>query len=1287
MASDDHSKFDKVVVNQEILDEQIADLEKHSVVHCKQDPAANVRTTLYLGWPDKPESDTRALTLGMYARWLIAARLLLKAQEATHDLSILLEKNNACVRQLFSDVSENRRIKNANRYNPKAIQPSGDKLSDVLLAIISKLNELYEKYRQNGAITIDEFFSVFIPLSPLQDAVGGEPIKSFEQWLKTGKRRASSVSHDSGSSGKTLQRKHPQIDVIRGQILTPATDTSAHKLIINVHCSESLQQLADFAVDLEAALTDDMSVISIRLSEGASRVDVLTSLYKGCLLAFSPADLAARPIDLASDLQPIRDFLTNERVVVIFSEWDNVEGPFEALHDYLCNTHWGELIRILAQPSQKKLLSTEHPLDFSQSTLDPMYRIVVLSSHLVNDLAPWLLCAMPLKVAHDGDALEISSIIDGLDASKKTWFSSQMHFFGVPDAIEVFLISSLSGNGLGEIAREYGQLPILNGAKPARKLIRLGLMKKWLDERNLSDLSLAFFKFTTASIIGMQRSTMQRCIKQLSIVTESKFPSLTDVNFDAVIQTFISEFSFLLEEVPDEHVEGLSGNARPIELDATPHVNATTDYNKHKPQSIRFRTREWSSVFAEAWLNAERDAKPPIGYISWKQINFVLAEECLRQATVQMHHLEAGAMDNAYATRRVVQTIYHGLMSLGFTTPADESENFFKEGLFALALPTEREKRYRYLYTFLYRQCVEEGNWRLGRAFGRSDVRLDLLTMFIKPENGHLMVTGIFATDKPCLLPAPYTVEAQPLPDPILRCDLLEALGRAGLDHCGNRGRNATIWALSMLPGYRLTAGFGPDLEKQQIEESWQINALIPSRDSTYYLAANAALRLRLDFLQTNGTETDLIKATALCDEQLMRIGLGKEFLVRVRDNVATAIKMARKNGSGGTEKLNETLHNALAQIQAHAKSHAARQGVSDILSRLGKVIATRAHNKDDERHQETVPDVDRPHAAIWDVAEACAICWLADRLRSAAGTSADSGVQWPVARARSLRYYVRVCLKLARLVIEGDTNSANKRSWNFAEGLLGHAQNRLGVYTRHHFRFRRERVSMLLLDSARVRSWTRMNLHKAQTEFNETENTYKQHCREIDGKLDQTTGKQSTHNKERIQIMRLEKQARESKANKKRLVELEKLFATAKTTESALLLEKKKLDDDFMERMKEFKDAIDAQCRTLKEGMGRANEAEDLLLSLGFQAPHVRRLYLERIKNANALVDAINLHRKINTDITAALKEEARKHLYLAKAALSALNDVSIKSEFWKQIHNRQTYALARAQRVAAAW
>jgi hypothetical protein len=227
----------------------------------------------------------------------------------------------------------------------------------------------------------------------------------------------------------------------------------------------------------------------------------------------------------------------------------------------------------------------------------------------------------------------------------------------------------------------------------------------------------------------------------------------------------------------------------------------------------------------------------------------------------------------------------------------------------------------------------------------------------------------------------------------------------------------------------------------------------------------------------------------------------------------------------------------------------------------------------------------------------------------------------------------------------------------------------------------------MLLLDSARVRSWVRVNLEMEQANFDLAEKEFYERTLQIAANLKQIKIEYSKHGIELRKIAQSERGAKAARLNLRRIEELERLRDEGRKQEILLLGNQEKYSDDFKKSKNLLKTNIFAQHDILRESIFFVGEAETLLLSLGFQPPHARRLYLERIKNAAALVRITDLCRNSGGDVDAQLAVEARAHLTTAKASLSALHDVSRGSEFWKGIYTGQAKSIAKLQQIVNSW
>lgn len=1269
--------------------------------------------------------------LGIYAKWLIAVKIIFEKNPRKSnkvDLSNITGITPRQLRQIYGKPDGQDNIHKRDRFAPELNENVGlhtnkktklCKLNAALNRIVLTLFDVLPIARKDSFENIKNFYYEFLNESFLipknQAIVGDHAIDSFKNWLLFGQKYA--VPEDLENSTLTIRQ---QVFDVRDYLQNPPSEQNAHKLIINVHCAKGMEFLEEFRQELALSivrlpLSSRPISKSYSLAIGQSRNSVLKQIFTEFENVKLAEEIENRPIDLARDLVDFRSTLTGKNIFLIFHDFDNNNGPFSSLHEYCCNTNWAELIRVLVQPSQEKLFDEKHLIAIP-------YRIVVLSSYPVQELAPWTLYQEELNEKYNS-------------------------------INELNIYPSIHGNLLDNLNKFFRKKVIDDQNIPAdRSDYKENLIKKtniWLNtshdifERSYLEIKLIhldMLKLIAASINGMRRATLIRCLEELYVFQNNpaaimELKQISD--FDYFLDTFLDSYSTWIKSVIDEEVEGLSAQYRSMELERVPKPKKITQGDKAR-ESFRFHNREIRAIFTQAWIELDKNPQPEkMVHSDFEIINFILAEESLRQATSQLRNLESGASNAAYSTRRVVQAIYHGLVSINKKINIIPSTDLHTGG-FSLTFPIEKIKRYHYLFSFLYREIVENGNWRLARSFGRSDVRLDLLTIFLSPEKGKWMITG-YITKEDVLLNNPYEVEDYPFfitkentdvkefidyedysPSPsnsaILRCDLLEALGRAGLEHDFPNGRAATEWACSVLPGWRarptfipnggtpqdnepLTAADQSSPEERMQGENWRINELLPSRESKYFQIANSALKLRLDLLQSSGDEEQLKIALTLCRQQLERLGINSGYLVKVSSKIVEEINCARGQEQEHANALNEILYKEFELIKNKIKSKKELIYSADIFARMARILATFADNQDaNSRAEGDGPLLAEERDEITKkFAQSYAINLIGDRLRSSAGES--GGGNWPFVGARNFRFYIRVTLKFAKLLVEDETRVHSRAIWKMTRDLMEHAQSRLGVYTRHHFQFRKERALMLLLEASWLETWCHINLKEKSLDL----------CKKIlvcEKYISDKTLKFNTEYKDELsELSEMEISTLNLMEKKSEYIKIPQKESEIKL--NYLLRKKMSCKNEVLNKYSSSKLDVSSLCNILDEQYEMLNlarnyieNAETLLISLGFQAEHVRRLCLARLKNTTSLIKVIDKYPKYCLDenycltfpipLTQSVKDkydEARKRLHLAKITLSMLTSITRDNLYWQTICLREEGALQRAQKLVDGW
>lgn len=456
-------------VNLEAIDKELERVKKIPTIFRDESVFPDARSKYFLRWDNRSDGE-RASDLGLVSRWLVAAKLLLKhvVQQNSVNLQngneisfaeIANNSSNTTIRQLLIGFSDQRELKEESRFDPTI----GEKKTDVYNLMLEIIDKINSHFRTVGVkVTPESFKNLHVPIKR-NDAIGGDPIDYFSQWLKSGKTPVATVDEFLQDEVLLQSNMEPHFSKICENLLIDRDvglgKKDLHQVIMNIYCPYGVQQLSNFPEKIHHMVRDKArnieeykpGVVKISLNGRASRRSVLRKLIAACTeekRGVSDEAKAAesdeknvdsnKPIDLLQDLKKIRNFLIDNRVILVFSDWDNFNGPFDALHEYLCNTHWSELIRTLAQPLVNDAFE-------EQKKIIPIFRIVVLSSHPVHDLKPWCFSTMKYipsailggdgVLVEEADGVVVSSI--GAENSieyhdeMESFFNAQLH-----DAVE-----------------------------------------------------------------------------------------------------------------------------------------------------------------------------------------------------------------------------------------------------------------------------------------------------------------------------------------------------------------------------------------------------------------------------------------------------------------------------------------------------------------------------------------------------------------------------------------------------------------------------------------------------------------------------------------------------------------------------------------------------------------------------------------------------------------------------------------------------------------------------------
>ncbi|MFN9030115.1 MAG: hypothetical protein ACK5XM_07875 [Betaproteobacteria bacterium] len=1172
-----------MAVTRQIIREQLRSLSALGVL----DGAAASR---YLDQP-KPDHDAPESCLSLYAKWLVLVDLLFDRNPNCPDLKSMLDlSSNELLRDLFVPNSARSR-KGSEFYDPT--WSTHRQHHKALWSILDCFNQ-GQLAHGLPPLNMAQLVGHEAKLQAGVAVVGWQPIRRLKEWLAH-RLQVPNPSRQAGVESALTSEE--------ARVLDALDRAEPHRVITNVTAADPAQSDAYVSALVAAAQRsgDDQSrpylPVVVSLVTGLTRSSVVQTLRAAVLLEArrDPAAVDAE-VDLHLDLLDIRATLTAVKILIIFTGWQNAGGGLAGLNDFLRDTEWAELVRCLAQPHHPNLKTAVR----SPSMLG---RIVVISSLPVSELEPWTTHHPMVSGAEASAATATRPLDDAIRSAVAT------RYWWDPD-------------GVARVQARSG--PMTFAAEPSAPLLPYQPL---------------LLKFVLASVNGMQRSTLQRCLKlwisffgwtpqgrapssvpaadTVSRVKEAIEAVSHRADFDSLVGALLAAHPELLVERQGEIAPGLTSDSQSIGLDRRPAIDRQR--GGRSTLAIEVRNPLFNAQAVMAWREAIADAADEqdagLDLSSWQHVNFILSEESLRQATAQMRALTWDVRESPQWHRRLIQCVYHGLCAENLDARPVINAGFLSGSPYGPGIPGEARRRFQYLYVFVYRQCIEGGDWRLGRSFGRSALRLQLLQLFLSPSRAHHLLTGTLELGAAGLLPGDFAVEEgqewKPR-NPELRCDLIEALARAGLDAGSQEGRNATRWALSMLPGWRL--GCPLDASVDVTLERHDIEGALPANPIAYRKVERAAFKLRLDWLLSSGQESELSKVHALCREHLAGAGVDPRILDGLRQEILAVLKLALSDLSGVTDGISAALVTAFERILG-GRTMGDGMHVSDVLFRLAESTATLADTVAFREttalpasRQAALPDAPPGLGAIERFAEACALYWLGDRVRAVAATHSEASTRWPVASARPMRYFIRVCLRLARLILDRPGAHDRKRARDLAHALLDLAQDRLGVLTRHHFRLHRERVSVLLLETARVRTCVRVEVEQRVHDF----------CKSL-VRLAASMAQAQTDVTQKETSLELAKKAmRDRQPYKRGSALLESARNTVKAAEEALAKSHARVRLVRADVRREVRDAsrvLHAQRLVLRTALDNLVHAEATTVALGFQRSHVRRLYLERMK------------------------------------------------------------------------
>lgn len=1116
----------------------------------RRPPRAGERRLLMQNRPPECYVDERTGDLGPYVRWLVALRVLLRRSRpglpwkrihadcavgrrvtARELLAPLLPLDDPELLEMFDSAfcQDDSAWKFAGRYMHGRL----------FERIVERLNAVFP-----DRPPIDR--GAFLGVRNLRDGEVLEPrtLVQFEHWLRHGVHPPNDDL--GGLMCEELLRSPAHRDGGRGdqldQVFRLLQSPTLAQPVVNLHAKNCWTGLRAFAtavldqlVTLRGAGDPDapLGLVYLRLSRSGAGGEAPTpaSVVRTLRRAFSlPVEQAPegdnRPFDLHADLLPIRRALSIYRTVIVVDGLAHSEGPMAELFDMLRNTHWPELLRVLMQP---------HAPTLAQRGGRYPSRLLVLSGEPVSQLRPWL--AEPARrlaeVPRDVDARAL--LVD--DAARTARLRAVALRLGARDSTEgldrLFPLDDDQREAL-YWGREPHQIPTeldlalacLHSGKDLRAMwqlhqtdgradlvaLRRQQLSRWMQAvvrqpRGFADLLV--FKLVACSVNGLRLSTLRRCLQcWLDLVGPWLAPAhaqqVRDFVAEGRLQSLAERYPQLVVLNRDEDVEAIGLRQRRFELQAFPDAEDTPQATEDDRPLLDVRLEGLRElVFAEL-IHVQPEGlgdaavnplQRPRG--EWELMNLVLAEEALRQATTQLRNVAGPEIGTPALYRRLVQCVHHGLLSHAYDNRAADGIARPQPTLPGFTLPTEPFRRFRYLYAFVFRHCIENApEWTLSRGFVRSEMRFVLAGMFANPRWGVELLGNLhrmtpsqrrLRSGRDLRLSAAFgrLLGAEPsawiLRENALQTDILEALARSAYDtgrhgfarrlaHFVQRQRGTPAPAAPAgAPALHAPAapgGAGATLQAHLARLSASLDAL---RD----LVADASTRtppgLQHDpvdhafeklMIDSRLARAKYRSARAMCIRWLTRHGLDCSAFEGIGHQYPVLPPSGETGPTAKTVFETRVLQPLVERVLHAGASTRDRVALADVLSRLGESEAGLTDTTQDWQ------------ARLEAFLSAYALFWVADRVRSYA-SGVDDSIAWPRVSSQAMRIFIRLSLKIARILAEGAAPGTPRHR----DGLAFYAQarRRMDVHASHLFRLPRERLAMLLLMASAARVWSEL--------------------------------------------------------------------------------------------------------------------------------------------------------------------------------------------------------------------
>ncbi|MEM6485368.1 MAG: hypothetical protein AAF662_10340 [Pseudomonadota bacterium] len=205
--------------------------------------------------------------------------------------------------------------------------------------------------------------------------------------------------------------------------------------------------------------------------------------------------------------------------------------------------------------------------------------------------------------------------------------------------------------------------------------------------------------------------------------------AIKSTSLDTEIESFRRTFSGVVGRRRYDLVAGYDDEAHPFSFPVGSETFQTSPFKSEHEKKETYALDFLSPEFGRYVIDC---AVEDNGYLVCRYAHRLIAEESLRQYNVANRHVSYRDSSSVRGSRRLIEALYHGYLSLPSTSEiAEKTCDLYIPYAF---IPWDPDQAWDYLTTYCYANLLEQGNhYRLSRMFGRDEIKSELLQLMADP--------------------------------------------------------------------------------------------------------------------------------------------------------------------------------------------------------------------------------------------------------------------------------------------------------------------------------------------------------------------------------------------------------------------------------------------------------------------------------------------------------------------------------------------------------------------------